>query len=881
MSAPVPNYEASWQFLQTVHPGRLVTVTCISLDKKQLPTETFDATEKDKFLKWIAAGAAMPANCYYSLAEPLGRFTKKMERTDCKAVHYFHVDLDPRAGEDIAQEQARILAMLRDPPGGLPKPTCIVYSGGGYQALWKLSEPLPVDGRLETAEDLKLYNLQIERILGGDNCHDISRILRVPGTINEPDAGKVKRGRVPAMANVVEWHADRVYPLSAFTKAVQTPKAAPDAPTFDPFKVQRLRHIDDLGPGVSDTIKQEIVSGPLDPVHWKFSESRNEWQHWVVCELVRAGVDDATIYAVLTDRNFKISDTIFKQHDGTPRPNPEKYAQRQIINARSAVGVVKPQVFVPSAARQYRECAAELGPLLRANGIYRRGRLVMAPGPDGQLEPVKGKRSVTLLEQVATFMAWKEEKGSKALVPAPTLLSDKTAAVLIESDELIEPLPRITVVSRWPLLIEEGGQLVKVTGYHEPTGVYVLPGTPDVPEVPIDEAATALLNLLCDFRFVDDADKARAVLAIIKPGLNASGMLRGGRVPFDVIEKDQSQAGGGFLAKIIHATYRTKAATIGQTSGGVGSVREAIHTKLIEGHQFIQLDNWKGRLNEPALEIALTEDSVDCRMPGVKSVVADPRQTCFLMTSNGAELTEDLANRSNIIRILKQPEEYSTEGRWRDWPEGGLVAHVEANQPYYLGCVFAVLRRWHDLGKPLAEDNGQHDFRAWARAARSIAQGVLGLADPLAEYRKVQRQKSTASMAWIRKVVLAAVRAGRMHRPMRAGDVLDLIREVDEIEIPGIPAADRHSEDEAIKRKALQGIGRALGGAFGGALEEDRGGGVWVRTIDVDGVALTRVQSPDPHDGTRSMRTYIVGEFGDLPDYGAAAGEGGTNELPF
>ena len=326
---PVPNHEASWAFLQTIQPGRLVTVTCISLDKKQLPTETFDATEKAKFLKWIAAGAAMPANCYYSLAEPMGRFTKKMERTDCKSVHYFHVDLDPRAGEDLAQEQERLLSLLRNPPEGVPLPTGIIFTGGGYQALWALAEPLPINGSLEAAEDAKLYNLQLERLFGADNCHDISRILRLPGTINKPDKKKQDKGRIEALAEVVEWHADRVYPLSAFPKA-QVDGQAP-TPKVDAVSARSIAHVDDLGERVSDRLKVLIVNGcnPDEPNHFP---SRSEAVFYVACELVRAGLDDATILGVLQHPEFRIAESVREKGNGAAR-----YAGRQVERARAAV----------------------------------------------------------------------------------------------------------------------------------------------------------------------------------------------------------------------------------------------------------------------------------------------------------------------------------------------------------------------------------------------------------------------------------------------------------------------------------------------------------------------------------------------------------------
>lgn len=333
-TAPLqPDYGASWDYLQRFHPGRLVVVTGISLDKKSVPTETFGPDDRAKFLTWVEACAKMPANIYFSVGEPIAPVTKKMERADIKAVHYLHVDLDPRAGEDLGAEQSRILGLLRNPPNGFVPPTGIVYSGGGYQAYWALREPLPVNGDVATAEDLKLYNLQIERVFGGDNCHDVSRIMRVPGTINQPDKKKVEKGRVPALAQVVEWNAERIYGIEQFVKApmVQSSPNGGDgpAPTMKaPGNVRQFGHVDELGDAVSDQVKVCIVNGcdPTNPGHFP---SRSEALFWVCCELVRAGVDDETIYAVLMNRDWKISDSVTEKGSGAQR-----YALRQIERAK-------------------------------------------------------------------------------------------------------------------------------------------------------------------------------------------------------------------------------------------------------------------------------------------------------------------------------------------------------------------------------------------------------------------------------------------------------------------------------------------------------------------------------------------------------------------
>jgi hypothetical protein len=337
MSNLVPNYEAAWEFLQRFHPGRLVVVTGITLDKKQIPTDTFKPDERERFIKWVAACGLMPANIYFSVGEPIQPVTRKMERSEIKAVHYLHVDLDPAAGADIAQEQTRILGLLRSPGGGLPPPTGIVYSGGGYQGYWRLKEPLAVNGVVDTAEELKLYNLQIERTLGGDNCHDVSRIMRVPGTVNVPDKKKEAKGRKPALAEVIEWHDDRVYEIGQFVKApivqatggVGTGAGIGAAPKIKaPGNVRTFSHVDELGDKVSDNVKVYIVNGedPASPGHFP---SRSEMLFWVVCELTRSGVGEDDIYAVLMNRDWKISESVLEKGGGAQR-----YALRQIERAK-------------------------------------------------------------------------------------------------------------------------------------------------------------------------------------------------------------------------------------------------------------------------------------------------------------------------------------------------------------------------------------------------------------------------------------------------------------------------------------------------------------------------------------------------------------------
>jgi hypothetical protein len=207
---------------------------------------------------------------------------------------YLHVDIDPRAGEDFEEERVRALAKLRAYP---IKPTFIVDSGGGFQGFWRLKDPYIINGDVEKYEDAKRYNLQLEMDLDGDNCHNVDRIMRLPGTINIPDARKEKKGRKRAVARLVEHNKDADYTLSTFRQAPLVQVQSPDLHSSSipkvniPGNVRRLGSVDELGDNLSPNVRELIVQGKILDDPGKYP-SRSEALWFVVCSLIRAGISD-------------------------------------------------------------------------------------------------------------------------------------------------------------------------------------------------------------------------------------------------------------------------------------------------------------------------------------------------------------------------------------------------------------------------------------------------------------------------------------------------------------------------------------------------------------------------------------------------------------
>ncbi len=290
----------------------------------RIETRTF--TEEAPMGEWISQQDGS-RNVYFTVNSTGDKILeKKPNKDDMVAGEWLHVDVDPSADQSLVDaERRRILERLENHS---PRPCLIVDSGGGYQAFWRLDRP-------HTGEDgwseFERWNRQLEADLGGDHCHNIDRIMRLPGTMNIPNKKKRARGRQPAPAVVVH-QVDQVFDASVFPQAPLVDGG--EAGDIGRARVQlsgnlpRLSEVDELDQHgeVSSYVKMLIVQGhdPDNPSRWP---SRSECFWHVVCELVRCSIPDDVIASIVLDEDFAISGHCLDQR------NPQGYAVRQLQRA--------------------------------------------------------------------------------------------------------------------------------------------------------------------------------------------------------------------------------------------------------------------------------------------------------------------------------------------------------------------------------------------------------------------------------------------------------------------------------------------------------------------------------------------------------------------
>ena len=320
-----PSPDIILRFVTIVAAGGHVHLCAISNSRTEKPKGLW-SNDLDELVDFATKWNTKRWNLYWTVNPLMRDPGPKPKESDVMEMRWIHVDVDPREREDVDQEQQRILDLLQSQE---PKPTLIIFSGGGYQAFWRLEQPIAINGRDDLIADAKRYNKQMVNMLQADACQNVDRLMRLPGTVNWPSEKKIKKGRVPALADIVDF-TDESHEIGRFMKAPDVQDNRTFANDSQDVKissnVQRLDNLDGLRGKVNDQCISVIAHGhdPDDP--GRFS-SRSDAVWYATCEMVRGEIDDDTIYAVLTDKDWGISAHVFDQG------NPEEYAIRQIGRA--------------------------------------------------------------------------------------------------------------------------------------------------------------------------------------------------------------------------------------------------------------------------------------------------------------------------------------------------------------------------------------------------------------------------------------------------------------------------------------------------------------------------------------------------------------------
>ena len=159
----------------------------------------------------------------------------KPTKADMTGAIMLHADNDPNEGETIEAAKARIMSAYdaHDPP-----PSIVIDSGNGLQGIWLLDKEHVFPAMVSTTPKSKEFEAEAQaraapvedrnRALATATgapagTHNVDRLLRLPGTINYPNAAKILKGRSVCQSSIVRL-TDARYPLERFPAIERRPK---------------------------------------------------------------------------------------------------------------------------------------------------------------------------------------------------------------------------------------------------------------------------------------------------------------------------------------------------------------------------------------------------------------------------------------------------------------------------------------------------------------------------------------------------------------------------------------------------------------------------------------------------------------------------------
>ncbi|WP_303718718.1 DNA-primase RepB domain-containing protein [Brevundimonas naejangsanensis] len=745
----IPDGGAIRTFLEEVVGGDRIVLTAIPPDGGRTETETFDSAEAAA--RWAAGkNGAAGMNLYWTVNTVARAVCSKTKKEDMEALRFLHVDIDPRKGEDATGARIRILTALE---AFEPRPTFVVFSGGGYQAFWRLEEPVFVGGDANRIAESEAYNRQLAADLGGDHCWSIDHLMRLPGTVNWPGEKKRRLGRTARQAEVV-WRDGPAHRLHDFTPAPEG-HGSPGRqhPRVQLGEVRRLRSLDELPEGVSPRVRTVIVEGrEADPERYP---SRSEAVCAVTRELVRAGCSDDQIAAVLLDPDFGVSESI-REHGRRAKAE----AAREIANARDDVAETEIRPRIVWSEVELSRCLDEAEAALIGSGlpVYQMGdrlvQVVTIPRASGDedavrrqagslvIAPLPKHRLLEYFLMTARFVKIsRDRQGNPKETPcAPPLQFAETYMARRGAWRL----PVLTGIATTPTMRVDGS-VVSADGYDVASGLIIdtqgvaFPTVSDAPSKGEARAALdALIDVISEFPFVSDDEEGRPggdkpshsrsvalamiVTAVARPMFNAA--------PIFGISAPTMATGKSLLADVPAMIVTGRRATKMSQGASEEEDEKRYLSVLMQGDPVNVVDNISRAIEGDALCTILTEETWRCRILGRSETRDVGTRALFVATGNNLCFRNDMASRAVLVSMDAEIENPGERSFLRD-----LRAFVPEHRAELAVAALTVLRGYIAAGRPAVIGMTPSRFEDWAVVRAALM--WLGEPDPWATNERV------------------------------------------------------------------------------------------------------------------------------------------------
>lgn len=651
---------------------------------------------------WVdgEAGSAIGANNYFSLAvfRPDDAGAYRRRKAQFVAVHAIMLD---DLGGKVAMDRL-----------SLPPTWLLETSPGNHQAGYLLKDPL-TDGLLAD----RLVNAIVTAGLCDPGANGPrARLARLPVGSNGKHA--------PAFpCRMVNWAPERSYSVEELVAGLQLDMLQPDHPKRSAARSHHARP-EDGDPVWLPRPEENIVLATLRE-RGLYKSPLGGGKHDITCPWVdqhTGGVDHGTAYFE-PDETWPI---------GGCKCLHGHCAERQIRDLLTFLGIevsaarMKPTIRIV-AGEIHRVVDAAERELAGAHRYYQRGGLVVVvttdPGTrETRIQEITQPALVRALAGVATW----ERHDARSQEWVRTDPPARHAGVLFDS-VAYPHLPVLSGLARQPYLRPDGS-LMLASGYDPATGmfgvfdsrVFTIPSQPSRADA---QAALAVLcDLLAEFSFAREIDRATALTAILTASVRSSLST----APMFHVRAHMVGSGKSYLCELVTAFTTPQRGTPTAFPGDEEECRKLLLAELLRAPAVIEFDNLTGDLvAHKSLCTALTSEFMSGRILGVSKTASVSTRALFLSSGNNVGPIHDMARRCITINLSPQCE--VPAARMFSRPE--LVREVLRERGRYVSAALTLIRAWIVAERPKTSCRAFAGYGDWSDLCRQPLLW-LGVADP-------------------------------------------------------------------------------------------------------------------------------------------------------
>lgn len=362
----------------------------------------------------------------------------------------------------------------------------------------------------------------------------------------------------------------------------------------------------------------------------------------------------------------------------------------------------------------------------------------LAREPDSpRMVAVGSARARTLASRECNFV--KEKSGKDGKEENINILPPEWLGPSITTRTDFPGVPVFAALAQAPTLRRDGA-LIFEPGYDKSTGIFLTENlSVTIPENPSHEdaksSATKLLDLLCDFDFVNPAGKSTWLAGLLSV---ACRHTFNGPAPIFIVDASKRGSGKTRLVDMISIITTGRSAPRMIYTPDDSEMDKRIVALGTAAPQIVLIDNIVGKLSSPSLDAVLTCDTYSGRVLQKSEMSPSmPMKMVWFATGNGMIIGADTARRALLAR-LEPPVDHP---EYRSGPKPGtrwqykLPDYCLEHRADLLGYALTIVAAYIRAGRPsvkLGDSTGSLEMGSYEKWSDTIRSAIVwaGALDP-------------------------------------------------------------------------------------------------------------------------------------------------------